>query len=151
MKEKTFMRYLWTKANKAYALIGTTISIFPGILHSTHFTIIGILFTFLIVAVFSMKSMYQDFEVINGKYNKINTRNEEISKEYNELSIKHQNHIAVYASTQKENENFKMVIHVLRTELYGVNERKTKEANEIVGKLKFALEHMDKGGKRDGI
>lgn len=145
MKEKTFIRYLWTKTNKVYTLIGTTVSIFPGILQkSPQFILIGILFSFLIVIVLNMKSMYQDFEEINKK-------NEVISKDYNDLFLKHQNHIAVYASTKGENEDYKMVIHVVRSELYGIKERKTKEANEIVDKLKYALEYVDKGGKRDGI
>lgn len=145
MEEKTFIKFLWTKTNIVYTLAGTTVSIFPGLLKNSPLLIlIGVLSTLLVVFLLNMKSMFQHSIVIGKK-------NAEITNDYNDLLIRHQKHLEVYRSTKEENDDYKMVIHVVRSELYGIKERRSKEANEIVGILKFALEYVDKGGKKDGI
>ena len=152
MEEKTFLKLIVNKANAIYMIIGTTVTIFPAILkQSIEILIIGLLLSFVLTILYNFKILFYDLQKCKSQLNEQQNVNNDMDREKKQLEKKYRETTKAYQSTLSEINTYKMVIHVVRSEVYGTSEFKSLEANKIVSKLKYAIENVNEGDDKNGI
>jgi len=92
-----------------------------------------------------MRNLFLDLKDVSNTLTTKELAFEELNREHKRVTIELKNVNKSYQKNNSEINDYKKIVFVVKTEIYGSKKFKSKEANELVDKLHFALENVKEG------